>query len=264
MGTAWHWHVAREPLTLTHCSSIAEASIYCTSRQPAVHVRHRRCILGAVPDRPRRFLHRPEIDSRQQHQHESITRYWQNTAINGSVISSQYYGTTVDNKNEEAQAPKANCPPLAQNKQRHHNKRRSLLPNGKPSRCRSTAGPEYLSRNGQQPVLGAASSPKPEPIPSGMSPQIHSQLRHMFDSASLVLLATHLVPMSALFLSFNLQRRVADEGVVGIYLGPAISLYNACYCILVCIPITYLYGSNILYVGASNQLCRASWVAFLR
>jgi hypothetical protein len=86
------------------------------------------------------------------------------------LTSCQYYWRTdyschgdPNNKNEQAQPQQAKKSPLAPNKQRHLNANSSLLPNGKPSRRRSPAGPEYFSRNGQQLVLGAASSPKPEP-----------------------------------------------------------------------------------------------------
>lgn len=175
--------------------------------------------------------------------------------------SCRYYGTTgtlatgtaIQTRMKQHKHQKPNCPPLAQNKQRHHNKKRSLLPNGKPSRCRSTAGPEYLSRNGQQPVLGAASSPKPEPIPSGMSPQIHS-------GSGTCLIQPHwsfwqpISCPSAFFFSINLQRRVADEGVVGIYLGPAISLFTACYCILVCIPFSSTICTVVISITRVSQI----------
>lgn len=233
-----------------------------------MHVRHRRCILGAAPDRPRRFLHRPEIGSRQQHQHESLILA---AHSNGSVILTRLLLSVLrdhgySTRMKKHKHKKANCPPLAQNKQRHQTKRRSLLPNGKPSHCRSTAGPEYLSRNGQQPLLGAASSPKPEPISSGMSPQIHSRSGTCLIQPHWSFWQPISCPMPAFFpfLSIILRRRVADEGVVGIYLWPS-HLINCNATVLYLGAHTY-YIHTVSYIRGSTKIkpCRASWVAFLR
>lgn len=235
------------------------------SMPPAMHVRHRRCILGAAPDRPRRFLHRPEIDSR-QHQHESLILA---AHSNGSVILNRLLLSVLrdhgySTRMKKHKHRKANCPPLAQNKQRHQTKRRSLLPNGKPSHCRSTAGPEYLSRNGQQPVLGAASSPKPEPISSGMSPQIHSR-------SGTCLIQPHWsfgqpisCPMPAFF-SFSLHQSAAPSGRRGCG-GHSISWPSH---LINCMQQYVSWCARIhavSYIRGSTKIkpCRASWVAFLR
>lgn len=122
---AWHWHVAREPLT-SYCS-ISQASntrtvVHVAGSNMSVsvpHVRHRRCIFGALlPDRDwtcfstgRRSIHASNISMRASRWKAFTLAAYSNGSVIPTVIAEPTAALChgdLDNKNEAPQAQKAN------------------------------------------------------------------------------------------------------------------------------------------------------------